>query len=235
MSCRHRRSSPSARRSRSTATPRNASGGPVSGVSLRWESSAPAVATVSSAGDVQGVATGSATVTVSAGSLKATTQVTVVGAAARIPTFGIEREGVTDVSLLGIWADPASGRGFAVGQAGVVLDGSGSTWHLVETGTQETFVGVWGSSAQNVFAVGTAGAIWRYDGALWSPMSSPTNQTLLNVLGFSASDVFAIGTDGTVLHFDGSSGACCRRHGGGSCGGSGGRRRPTSGWWDRTG
>ena len=182
----------------------DAAGAPVSGVSLTWQSAAPSVATVGASGAVQGVAPGTARITASAGSLRAWSDVTVVGTAARTPTFGVERQGVTDVSMLGIWSDPATGEGFAVGQDGVVLQGRGGTWRLVSTGARETLVGVWGSSARNVFAVGTGGAIWRYDGTAWLPMPSPTGQTLLDVFGFGPNDVFAVGTDGTVLRFDGS-------------------------------
>ena len=122
------------------------------------------IATVSAAGAVQGVGAGTARVTASAGTLRSTSEITVVGTTVRVPTFGVEREGVTDVSLLGVWSDPTTSDGFAVGQAGVILQGNGGNWRLVNTGSPETFVGVWGSSARDVFAVGTAGAIWHYDG-----------------------------------------------------------------------
>lgn len=60
-----------------TATPRDASGGAISGVSPTWSSSAGSVATVTASGAVTAVAAGTATLTASAGGRSATVNVVV--------------------------------------------------------------------------------------------------------------------------------------------------------------
>lgn len=60
-----------------TAAALTAAGAPVSGVAVTWTSSAPQVATVSTAGVVTGVTVGSATITATAGTLRGTSAITV--------------------------------------------------------------------------------------------------------------------------------------------------------------
>ena len=60
-----------------TATPRDASGNPLSGRAIAWASSAPGVATVSGTGLVTGVAAGSATITATSEGQSGTATVTV--------------------------------------------------------------------------------------------------------------------------------------------------------------
>ena len=85
----------------------NTAGEPVGDVTLDWSSSDPSIATVTSSGAVQGVSAGETTVTVRAGSLRATSTITVVPAV-RPSSFALERQGVSDVSLLGAWADAST-------------------------------------------------------------------------------------------------------------------------------
>ena len=60
-----------------TATVQDQSGATIKGADLTWTSSAPSVATVSSAGLVTAVADGTATITATSGSVSATATVTV--------------------------------------------------------------------------------------------------------------------------------------------------------------
>jgi hypothetical protein len=60
-----------------TATPRDASGNPLSGRTITWASSAPGVATVSGAGVVTGVAAGAATITATSEGQSGTAAITV--------------------------------------------------------------------------------------------------------------------------------------------------------------
>src|SRR5207247_4474848 len=60
-----------------TATPRDAGGTPLSGRTVTWSSSTPAVATVSSSGLVSGVTPGSATITATSEGKSGTSSVTV--------------------------------------------------------------------------------------------------------------------------------------------------------------
>ncbi len=70
-----------------TATPRDANGHPVGGMTVTWSSSNPGAATVDGAGLVRGVAPGSATVTAASGSLSRTASVTVTGGTGRTILF----------------------------------------------------------------------------------------------------------------------------------------------------
>jgi hypothetical protein len=174
-----------------------------SGVSFKWATSAPNVATVSTNGTVQAVAAGQATIEMSVGSLRATSAITVVPA---VPSaaFGIERQGVSDVSLLGAWADDVTAEAFAVGQLGKILHHSNGTWTLQDLGTEETLVGVWGSGTADVWTVGTSGFIAHWNGVRWERAPSPTSETLLDVFGLATNDIYAVGVNGTILHYDGS-------------------------------
>src|SRR5207253_5029840 len=60
-----------------TATPRDAGGTPLSGRTVTWSSSTPAVATVSSRGLVSGVTPGSATITATSEGKSGTSTITV--------------------------------------------------------------------------------------------------------------------------------------------------------------
>ena len=102
-----------------------------------------------------------------------------------------------------VWGSSSSDV-FAVGWYGAILHYDGSTWSLMESGTDESLFGVWGSSASDVFAVGGSGTILHYDGSTWSLMDSGMDEWFGGVWGSSASDVFAVGGNGTILNYDGS-------------------------------
>ncbi len=70
-----------------TATPRDANGHPVGGMTTSWTSSAPGTATVNGAGLVSGVAQGTATITAASGGLSRTATVTVTGGTGRTILF----------------------------------------------------------------------------------------------------------------------------------------------------
>ena len=74
----------------------------------------------------------------------------------------------------------------------------------VTTRPEQTFFGVWGSSASDVFAVGGGGVILHYNGSTWTQMSSNTGEPLFGVWGSSASDVFTAGSGGIILRYNGS-------------------------------
>jgi hypothetical protein len=123
-----------------TGTALSAEGTPVTGVSLDWSSAAVSVATVSATGSVQAVANGQTTITSRAGSLRATSRVTVVPPV-RSASFAMERQGVSDVSLLGAWADATTSEAFAVGQFGGVLHHVDGAWRLENLGTEKAATG----------------------------------------------------------------------------------------------
>src|SRR6185503_17962660 len=170
---------------------------------LTWSSSDTRVASVSSAGVVQALATGTATITAQSGAVRTTSTLTVTDAVSPL-TWSVEHQGITDVSLLGSWADASSSLAIGVGQLGVIMESTGTGWQVVQQPTAEAFTGVWGSNATNVFAVGTGGVIFRRTATGWSRMQSPTSNALLDVWGRSATEAYAVGTDGTVLRWDGT-------------------------------
>ena len=73
-----------------TATVKDQHGQPISGVSVSWNSSSAAVASVNPSGTVTAAANGTATITASSGSLSATAMVTVAQVAATL-AFGVSR------------------------------------------------------------------------------------------------------------------------------------------------
>ena len=65
--------------------------------------------------------------------------------------------------LRGVWCYSASDV-FAVGWDGTILHYDGSSWNLMNSGTDSILEGVWGSSSSDVFAVGNGGTILHYAG-----------------------------------------------------------------------
>ncbi len=103
-------------------------------------------------------------------------------------------QGLTDASLLGVWAADASTI-FAVGADGVVLvtRDAGQSWQKMETPITADLTAVWGSSATDVYAVGARGAAIHYDGQAWRTFSLETEQALLDVWGLDADHVYIVG------------------------------------------
>ncbi|MHB1328755.1 MAG: WD40/YVTN/BNR-like repeat-containing protein [Gemmatimonadales bacterium] len=103
-------------------------------------------------------------------------------------------EGLSDASMLGVWAADGS-TVFAVGAEGTVLvtRDAGTTWQKMETPTTATLTAVWGSSPSDVYAVGATGTAIHYDGQTWSTLSLGTEQALLDVWGLDADHVYIVG------------------------------------------
>ena len=53
----------------------------------------------------------------------------------------------------------------------------------MNSGTEVTLTGIWGTSYSDVFAVGEEGTILHYDGEKWDIMASDTTNKLLNIWG----------------------------------------------------
>jgi hypothetical protein len=112
---------------------------------LRWTSSNSSVATVSGAGLVTARSPGSSTIQAEAGGVRTSSAITVTTAASAV-SWIVENEGITDASVLGVWADANSPLAIVAGQNGQIMESSGSGWMLVQLPTQESLTGVWGSS-----------------------------------------------------------------------------------------
>ena len=76
-------------------------------------------------------------------------------------------------------------------------------WKLMESGTEEYLLGVWGSSPSNIFAVGDNATVLHYDGNKWCLMDPKTDKYLTKVRGLGPNCVYAVGDDGLVIRFDG--------------------------------
>ncbi|MBM4187028.1 MAG: hypothetical protein FJ206_06915 [Gemmatimonadetes bacterium] len=113
-------------------------------------------------------------------------------------------EGLTEVSLLGVWAASPT-ESFAVGTDGVVIrtTDAGRTWGKVAVPSDVNFTAVWGSAPDNVFVVGSGGTVLHFDGATWRRQPTPTAEVLLDVWGLDQSHVYAVGVN-SMLHFDGT-------------------------------
>ena len=118
-----------------------------------WSSSDTRVVSVSPSGEARAIASGTATIVGEAGGIRSQSVVSVKATAPASRSWSIEREGITDASMLGVWADATSPLAIVAGQAGIILESTGAGWQLLQMPTEESFTGVWGSSATNVFAV----------------------------------------------------------------------------------
>ena len=184
---------------------RDTSGALVSNVTVMWKSDAPAVASVSAAGVVSALTTGTAHITASVGTVATTIDIGVTALAPGVAQWRLSRTGFTDATLLGVWDDGA-GTTWAVGQQGAIMRSvNGSAWEIVPSGVTISLLGVWGSSPTDIWAAGEAGTILHYNGATWQKVAGSPNVTLLEIWGLAANDVYALGDQGIVLHWDGRS------------------------------
>jgi photosystem II stability/assembly factor-like uncharacterized protein len=73
----------------------------------------------------------------------------------------------------------------------------------MNSGVQDVFRAVWGSSGQDVFIAGESGLVLHYSGRSWQKQSVPMTEPLRGIWGAGPTDVFAIGEDGLFLHYNG--------------------------------
>jgi hypothetical protein len=178
-------------------------GTPIDGVTPTWQTSDASKVTVNNTGMVTAMAVGTAQITATIGAFKATSAVKAAVASPVAGTWAVDREGLTEVSLLGVWAASPTSV-FAVGQDGIIMRWTGGAWRTMQTPTSETLVGIWGASETDVYAVGSNGVILHYDGNAWAAMQSGTTSTFLEVWGIDATHVYAVGTAGAMYRFDGT-------------------------------
>ncbi len=118
---------------------------------------------------------------------------------------GALEQGLTEASLLGVWAADTR-TVFAVGSGGTVLisrDGA-LTWERMDSGIQADLTAIWGSSERDIYAVGARGAVIHYDGTKWERVAIPSVDALLEVWGLDANHVYIVGA-GVAFAFDGTS------------------------------
>ena len=80
-----------------------------------------------------------------------------------------------------------------------------STWTVMDSGTQENILDIWGISNDNIFAACTGDLILHYNGSTWVKIREGNSSIYYtDVWGTSGEDVFVVGSLGTILHYDGS-------------------------------
>lgn len=88
---------------------------------------------------------------------------------------------------------------------GTILHYAGTSWSWVQSGGQNDYWGIWGSSSDDVFIVGSGsydqGRILHYDGDSWTSMASGSANALYGVWGSSPTNVFAVGDARTLFHY----------------------------------
>jgi hypothetical protein len=85
---------------------------------------------------------------------------------------------VTGADLSDIWGASASEL-YAVGQGGVVVRGTGTTWATVTVPTTRNLVSVHGTAANDVFVAGED-ALLHFDGTHWTPIRpGPLNASVV--------------------------------------------------------
>lgn len=100
--------------------------------------------------------------------------------------------------------------GFAVGNAGRILQFNGSAWSAVSSPYTSDYESVYVVSASEAWAVGTSGRIIRWNGSSWSAVSSPTSTTLnsISMVDTNGDGVaeagWAVGASGIAIRYNGS-------------------------------
>jgi trimeric autotransporter adhesin len=173
------------------------------GVTVEWSSSANSIAVVG-AGNITGLAPGTATITARVGTVSATVAVTVLPA-----TLGTSWDETT-LRLAGS-ADAPSGfvaAAWAISATDVMVAAfpsfhrwDGTSWRTVP-GSPFGVEAMWGSSATQIFGVGQR--ILQFDGTAWTEMTNPVSDRLRAVWGSGASSVYAVGQNGRILRFNGT-------------------------------
>jgi hypothetical protein len=92
---------------------------------------------------------------------------------------------------------------------GILLHYDGSSWSVMNAGSDVSLYSIWGSSGADVYAAGS-GTILHYDGSSWS-VSRDAGKSGFNVWGIWGSSAHDIFTGGSrILHYsDGSAADNC--------------------------
>lgn len=91
-----------------------------------------------------------------------------------------------------------------VGSGGTIYRYKGGQKEKMATGTDESLLGIWASSPDNIYVVGTRGTLLHYDGQQWKKESSGTTEDLRGIWGTSPSNIYAVGSNSVIIHFDGT-------------------------------
>lgn len=89
------------------------------------------------------------------------------------------------------------GMGWAVGDEGLALRWTGTTWATATIAPAKTLRSVWGFDASHVYAAGDDGSIYFFDGATWrtETVSGVVVRSIEGISGFSEREIWAVGTN----------------------------------------
>lgn len=82
----------------------------------------------------------------------------------------------------------------------------GGKWKELNSITQETLNGIWGTSADNLWFVGTHGTVRHWNGQVMSTLEiepALRDYALFGVWGSGPNDLWIVGENALVLHYDG--------------------------------
>ena len=96
-----------------------------------------------------------------------------------------------------IWAASPTDL-WAVGQAGTLVHGDGTSWSATASGTTESLTSVWGSGPHDVWAVGTNGFVLHYNGSTWEPIDSGTDAWMNGVWVAPSGEVWIASNTGVL-------------------------------------
>jgi hypothetical protein len=95
-----------------------------------------------------------------------------------------------------------SRHGWAVGDAGAILQFDGARWTAAHSPTEANLRSVSAVGLDDVWAVGER-VILHYDGLAWEALTPPSDHMLNDVRMLSRDDGWAVGASGSLLRFDG--------------------------------
>ncbi len=103
------------------------------------------------------------------------------------------------VTLAGVYV-AAPDNVFIAASNATIVRWNGTTWSSTPIGPVSTqWLGIHGTSANDIWAVGTGGAIAHFDGSSWAMRNSFTGVTLSSVWAASPTTAWAVGAGGTTL------------------------------------
>jgi Big-like domain-containing protein len=112
------------------------------------------------------------------------------------------RLGTSGPALFDVAEGPGGIR-YAVGNAGAVFAGSGSTWSRLPGPSRQTLYGAAHQQGRLV-VVGDSGTILRYDGAHWQDESILARRLLRSIWTHPSGAAFIVGEEGTVVRHNGT-------------------------------
>lgn len=129
------------------------------------------------------------------------------------PSIPADSTGNQDLNALSMLDTNGNGQaniGFAVGDAGTILQYTGSAWVNSPSSVSNNLLGVSVVSSSEAWAVGASGIILKWNGSSWSTVTSPTSTQLnevrmrdTNSTG-NANHGWAVGNTGEIIYYDGS-------------------------------